>query len=297
MSTGPMVAQVEPRAARHVSPHGLRLFALRYSRHRMGMLGLTILLVALSVALLAPVIAPNGPSHLYDSLLAAPGSEHPLGTDNIGRDVFSELVWGTRISLMFAVGVAGISLMIGVVLGALPAYVGGWVDDLFSRFFEIVIVIPRFFLIILVVSLFGQNIAFIMVVVGLTTWVTNARLTRSQVLTIKHRLFVEASQGAGAGRWRVLLTHVLPNGLYPVIANSALEMAGAIIIEASLSFLGLGDPNAISWGQVLYLAQLHISSWWLGVFPGVAIFLLVFAFNLIGDGVGYALNPRLRERS
>ena len=176
------------------------------------------------------------------------------------------MIWGTRISLLFALGVAALSLLVGVVLGALSGYWGGWVDELLSRGFEVFLMLPRFFLIILIVALFGQNIVFTAIIVGLTSWVTNARLTRAQVMTVKERVFVQASLASGVSRTKVLFRHVLPNGLYPVIANSTLEMAGAIITEAALSFLGLGDPNHLSWGQILYSAQMHIHSWWLAVF-------------------------------
>ncbi|MBI4280557.1 MAG: ABC transporter permease [Armatimonadetes bacterium] len=273
-----------------------RTFWRAFAERRLSVAGLAVVLIATAVAVLAPVLAPLGPTHLHQERLSPPTAAHPLGTDRLGRDVLAIIIWGARVSLMFAVGVAGISLVVGIVLGAIPAYLGGWVDDLFSRFYEIFLMIPRFFLIILVVAVFGQNIVFTMIIVGLTAWVTNARLTRAQVLTIKERVFVKASMASGAGAFSVMLHHVLPNGLYPVIANSTLEMAGAIITEAALSFLGLGDPNHVSWGQLLHVAQEHLRAWWLAVFPGVAIFLLVLAFNLVGDGVSYALDPRLRRQ-
>lgn len=297
-----MTAQVEQaqvQFAEAITPGGVgrtRSFWRVFVEKKTALFGLVIMLIGIFVALTAPLLAPEGPTHLYDELLAPPSSLHPFGTDPLGRDVMSGVIWGTRISLLFAVGVAGLSLLIGVLLGALPGYYGGRVDDLFSRFFEVFLMIPRFFLIILVVAVFGQNIVFTAIVVGMTSWVTNARLTRAQVLTIKERTFVKASVAAGATHERVLFRHVLPNGLYPVIANSSLEMAGAIITEAALSFLGLGDTNHLSWGQLLFSAQLHIHSWWLALFPGLAITLLVFAFNLIGDGISYAFNPRLRGR-
>jgi len=293
------VDQVQSQFVESIAPGGMgrtRSFWRVFAEKKTALFGLVVMLLAIAVALAAPLLAPQGPTHLYDALLSPPSSQHPFGTDPLGRDVMSGIVWGTRISLLFAVGVAGLSLLIGVLLGAIPGYYGGRVDDLFSRFFEVFLMIPRFFLIILVVAVFGQNIIFTAIVVGMTSWVTNARLTRAQVLTIKERTFVKASMATGASHARVLFRHILPNGLYPVIANSSLEMAGAIIIEAALSFLGLGDSNHLSWGQLLFSAQLHIHSWWLALFPGLAITLLVFAFNLIGDGISYAFNPRLRGR-
>jgi peptide/nickel transport system permease protein len=291
--------QVPVPLAEPVAPVGIgrtRSFWRVFFERKPAVLGLAILLIAIFVALAAPLLAPEGATHLYDELLAPPSRLHPFGTDPLGRDVMNGIIWGTRISLVFALVVAGISLLIGVFLGALPGYYGGWMDNVFSRFFEVFLMIPRFFLIILVVAILGSNLLFTAIVVGLTSWVTNARLTRAQTMTIKERTFVKASVAAGASHERVLFRHVLPNGLYPVIANSSLEMAGAIMIEAALSFLGLGDSNFLSWGQLLFSAQLHIHSWWLALFPGLAITLLVFAFNAIGDGISYAFNPRLRGR-
>lgn len=267
----------------------------RFTQYKRGVAGLSIVVGAAVVAAMAPLLTPP-PYILYDDLLKPPSMAHPLGTDLIGRDVLAEMVWGTRISLLFALGVAGVALLVGVALGALPAYLGGLIDDAFSRFFEIFVMIPRFFLLILFVALFGTNIIFSMLVIGLTSWVGNARITRAQVLTLKERMFVKAGIVSGASSTQVLVRHVLPNGLYPVIANSCLQMGGAILTEAALSFLGLGDPNHISWGQLLYMAPSHMSAWWIAVFPGISIFFLVFGFNLFGDGVNYALNPRLHAR-
>jgi peptide/nickel transport system permease protein len=290
--TAPARALPGPGAA---AVRGPRTFWQAFGERRLAVAGLVLIVLAVGVAVFAPVLAPRGPLHLYQDTLSPPSAAHPLGTDKLGRDVLAIMIWGTRVSLMFAIGVAGISLLLGIVLGAIPGYLGGWVDDAFSRFYEVFLMIPRFFLIILVVAVFGQNIAFTMVIVGLTAWVTNARLTRAQVFSIKERVFVKASMASGAGAVSVMVNHILPNGLYPVIANSTLEMAGAIVTEAALSFLGLGDPNNVSWGQLLHVAQEHLRSWWLAVFPGLAIFLLVLAFNLVGDGISYALNPRLRR--
>ncbi|MGI6632391.1 MAG: ABC transporter permease [Bacillota bacterium] len=274
----------------------IRAFWSAYSSKKSAVVGLALIAICVLVAVAAPLIAPEGPNRFYDGILQPPGQGHPFGTDPLGRDVFAGVIWGTRISLLFALGVAALSLLVGVVLGALSGYWGGWVDELLSRGFEVFLMLPRFFLIILIVALFGQNIVFTAIIVGLTSWVTNARLTRAQVMTVKERVFVQASLASGVSRTKVLFRHVLPNGLYPVIANSTLEMAGAIITEAALSFLGLGDPNHLSWGQILYSAQMHIHSWWLAVFPGLAIFMLTFALNLVGDGISYAFNPRIRER-
>lgn len=261
-----------------------------------ALVGLAIVTGALLLAIFGPLLATWGPAELTPDTLKPPRVEYPFGTDQIGRDVYSQLIYGVRVSLVFAFGVAGISLVVGVFLGALPGYFGGWIDDAFSRLFEIFLMIPQFVLIITVVALFGNNIIYAMIVIGLTLWPSNAKITRAQVLTLKNRAFVRAAAASGAGHARILFKHILPNGLYPVITNSTLQMAYAILLEAGLSFLGLGDPNYPSWGQVLSAANLHKSAWWMAVFPGVAILILVLGFNMAAEGLNVALNPRLRSR-
>ncbi len=262
----------------------------------MAMVGLIMLIASIIVAIFAPWIAPHDPWEGKFELFEFPTLERPMGTDSLGRDVLSRIIWGTRISLVFALGVATLSLSIGTIIGSIPGYYGGVIDDILSRFTEAFLIIPTFFLMILIVALFGNYIFFEMVVVGLTIWPTNAKIARAQVLAIKNRPFVEASIADGGSNFRILFQHILPNGMYPLIVNASLQMGQAVLWEAGFSFLGLGDPNVVSWGQVLYLAQLYVgSAWWTAIFPGLAIFYLVFAFNLIGDGLNYALNPRLRE--
>ena len=261
------------------------------------MLGLIILVISTGLAALAPVISPYDPFVQSDLLFLPPSGRHLLGTDNLGRDLLSRIIWGTRVSLLFGAGVSGISLLMGIVLGAIPGYFGGHIDDLFSRFFEIYLMIPTLFLTILVVSIFGANIVFAMVIVGLTLWPSNARITRAQVLSLKSRGYVLAATGAGASHVRIMFRHILPNGIYPVIVNSTLQIRNAILTEASLSFLGLSDPNQVSWGQILNVAQSHITAWWLAVFPGIARMMLVLAFSFLGEGVNFVMTPRLRKRT
>lgn len=267
-----------------------------YKSDRIALVGLIIVGTAVFLAIFGPFLTSWGPSQLTPDTLEAPTAAYPLGTDQIGRDVMSQLMYGVRVSLVFAVGVAGISLLIGVFLGAIPGYFGGWIDNAFSRIFEIFLMIPQFVLIITVVALFGNNIYYTMIVVAFTLWPSNAKITRAQVLTLKNRAFVRAAVASGAGHGRILFKHILPNGLYPVITNSTLQMAYAILLEAGLSFLGLGDPNYPSWGQVLSAANLHKSAWWMALFPGVAILILVLGFNMAAEGLNLALNPRLRTR-
>ncbi|MBI3977681.1 MAG: ABC transporter permease [Chloroflexi bacterium] len=276
--------------------HGLREFWTQFRSDRMALVGLGILTAMIVMAVAAP-LAPYGPFTQTNDLLKPPSSQYWLGTDNLGRDIFSRVLWGGRVSLIFGVVAAGVSLVIGVTLGSIPGYYGGLVDDAFSRFFEVFLMIPALFLMILIVAIFGSNIYFTMVIVGLTIWPSNAKITRAQVMAVKHRGYVHTAKAAGASDLAILVGHVIPNGIYPVVANSTLQIAAAVIFEASLSFLGLGDPNQVSWGQVLKSGQMYLTSgWWIALFSGVAISALVFAFNLIGDGINYSLNPRLRQR-
>ena len=263
----------------------------------MALFGLILVACVILMALAAP-LSPYGPMEQSNALLKGPGGQHWLGTDNLGRDIFSRILWGSQVSFLFGFAVAGLSLVVGVVVGAISGFYGGWIDDVTSRFVEVFLMVPNLFLIIIVVALFGSSLPFIMLVAGLTIWPLNAKLTRSQVLTYKQELYVDAARAAGSSDFNLVTGHILPNCLYPVVANATLQMAGAIMLEASLSFLGLGDPNVVSWGQILKTGQNYISSGpWISISAGLAIFVLVFAFNLVGDGINYALNPRLQLRS
>jgi len=259
---------------------------------KLGLAGFIIIAAFGIMAIGAPYLAPYAENEQSYSILAAPSSVHLLGTDSIGRDTLSRIIYGSRVSMSFGFGVALLSLILGIVLGAFPGYFGGLIDDIFSRFFEMVLMIPSFFLIVLAVALFGSNIQTSMLIVALTTWPSNARITRAQVLTLKTRAFVQASVVSGAGHLRVLFRHVLPNGINPVIANSALQMANAVLIEASLSFLGLSDPNHVSWGTIIFGAVENFNAWWLSM-AGVALMILTLGFNFAADGISYLLTPRL----
>ena len=272
---------------------GVRAFAARFVAQPLAVAGLLLLAAVAGTAVLAPLIAPFDPFELYPPL-TQPGQSHWLGTDPLGRDVLSMIIWGGRVSLAFAFGAAGLSLALGVVMGAIPGYFGGILDDVFSRFFETFLVIPRLFLIILIVALLGSNILFVIAVMGLTMWPSNAKIMRAQVLSIKKRGYVQAAIAAGVSPFPIIFRHVVPNGLAPVIANSTLQMAYAVLTEAGLSFLGLGDPNQVSWGQILNAGQSYIRlAPWIVISPGVAIMVLLLGLHLVGDGVTRVLNPRL----
>src|SRR5690606_3893331 len=248
-------------------------------------LGLALLAAVALVALLAPVLTPLRPEAFTDALLAPPGPGHPFGTDHLGRDIFAGVVYGTRVSLLLGVAAAAISALVGTVVGAVAGYAGGWVDEVLSRLIDVFLMVPVFFLILVVIMLFGSDLTHVMAVIGLTIWPANARLMRAQALSLRERTFVRAAVALGDTHGRILFRHVIPHGIYPIIANTTLQVAAGILTEAGLSFLGLGDPNAASWGRLIFEGRNSMPyGWWTTLFPGLAIVVTVMAFYLIGDG-------------
>ena len=261
---------------------------------RVGVIGLVILLL---IVIFAPVITNWDPYFYGPDSLAAPGkSSHLLGTNHMGQDVFSMLIYGARTSLMVAITASMISGIIGVLIGGVGGYFGGKVDVVVSELINVFLMIPVFFLIMLIVSLFGSDIKNVMIVIGVTTWSSNAKLMRAQALSLRERTFVKSAIALGETKMQVLFKYILPNGIFPVVANTTRGMAGAILTEASLSFLGLGDPNTISWGQMIYQGKSYVTSaWWITGFAGIAIILTVIVFYLLGDGLKHVLNPKYSQ--
>ena len=264
-----------------------------FIRNPQTVIGLAILTVLLVVAIMAPLLSPGNPLFSVANPLIRPCKEHLFGTDNMGRDVFAMLVWGSRVSMTFAFGAAGLSLLVGVLLGALSGYIGGVVDDILSRIFEVFYIIPRTFLAILMVAIFGSSVSLMVIIVGITIWPSNAKIMRAQVLTLKTRGYIYAAEAAGGRKLPIMFRHIVPNGIGPVLSNSTMQMAQAVLTEASLAFLGLGDPSKASWGTVLQVGQRHISSApWLVIIPGITIVLLLLSFNLLGTALHSSLNIR-----
>jgi len=258
-----------------------------------GVIGLSILAVITALAIAAPILPLHDPYSLDYPRFLNPSLEHLFGTDHLGRDVFSRVIWGARTSLMVGFIAAGISAMVGTLIGSVAGYYGGLIDDVLSRLTDIFLMIPAFFLMLFIVAIYGGNIFYVMAVIGLLTWPSNARIMRAQVLSIREREYVQAAVLIGESNLRILFKHVIPNAIHPIIANTVLQAASAIILEAGLSYLGLGDPNAISWGKMIYEGQTYITIyWWISFFPGLAIALTVLALNLIGDTLSRVLNPR-----
>ncbi|MQA61956.1 MAG: ABC transporter permease subunit [Actinophytocola sp.] len=258
-----------------------------------GLLGAALTTTLVVVAILAPVLAPYDPFGIDGPVLHPPSGAHLLGTDALGRDVFSGVIHGTRTSLLIAGVVGVLVLLIGSFVGAVSGYAGRWADDVLMRFTEAFQVLPRFFLAIVVIAFFGPGIDRLIIVLGCTSWPMLARLVRAEVLSLKQREFVAAAQAHGASGVRVVVREILPNALPPAIALLGLILAQVILIEAGLGFLGLGDPNAMSWGYLANEAQRFLRvAWWLPMSPGLAILLAVLGLNLLGDALTDALGGR-----
>lgn len=275
----------------------MQTFARRFLRNRAAAAAGVWVLILILIGALAPWLAPDDPLRVGRDAFAPPGAAHWFGADNQGRDIWSGILYGTQVSLMVGFFAAITSSSIGVAIGAAAGFYGRWVDTLLMRLTELFQVMPRFFLALIIISLFGAGIGKVVFVIGVLSWPPTARLIRAEFLVLKEREFIEAARATGIGNLALCFRQILPNALAPAVVAGSLDVAQAILLEASLSFFGLGDPNLVSWGTMLYNAQGYLhQGWWLSVFPGTAIFLAVLAFNLMGDGINEALNPRLRER-
>ncbi|MHA2067493.1 MAG: ABC transporter permease, partial [Candidatus Thorarchaeota archaeon] len=262
-------------------------------RERLGLIGLAILLFFLAIAIVGPFIAPHDPYSSTGIYFAPPSSEFPMGTDDSGRDVFSQFLHGTRISLFIGILASSISTLIGTLIGALSGYFGGRVDYFLMRVTDSFMVIPRFFLALVVVAIFGASLWNIILVIGLLGWPSPARLLRSQFLAEKEAAYVAAARTIGASDTNIMVDEILPNAFSPIIVNAALEIGFAILLESELSFLGLGDPNLFSWGYMIYTTKRFlVLAPHLILFPAIGISLVVIAFSLMGDTLNKIFNPR-----
>ncbi len=270
-----------------------RLLA-RLARQPNALVGGAIVLALLFVALMADRLAPYDPFAISNEVLLPPSAAHPLGTDDLGRDIYSAVLHGSRVSLLVGFVSAATATLIGVLVGSVAGYAGGLIDDGLMRVTELFQIVPRFFLALIVVAIFGSSIWLLVLLLGLTYWPGSARLVRAQVLTLRARDYVLAARAVGVREGAIMLRHVLPGALPPVITQGALSVGGAILVEAGLSFLGLGDRNVVSWGALLNDAQQFVrQAWWMSAFPGLAITLTVLGLNLLADGLNEAWDPRL----
>ncbi len=274
----------------------------RFRRSGLAVGALVYVVIVSVIAAFAPLIAsdtsrmiPFGPNSIdIASRLRAPDHQHRLGTDDLGRDVLARVVYGARVSLSVGLTATAIALIVGSLLGALAGYYGGAADWIISRLIEIVLCFPFLLLVLAIVALFRPSFLTVMIALGLTSWTTEARFVRAEFLRIRDMEFAQAARASGARDSRIIFRHLLPNALAPVLVSASFGVASAILIESALSFLGMGvPPPTASWGNILFSAEQHIEyAWWLALFPGMAIFLTVAAFNIIGDRFRDALDPR-----
>jgi len=276
----------------------LEQFWRRFRKNRSALAGGLIVLSVFLVAVLAPVLSPYDPAYIdVDRILVGPTHAHPLGTDDLGRDVLSRMIWGSRISLMVGFVAVGILILIGTLIGAVAGYYGGWPDDILMQLVDIMLSVPTFFLILAVIAFVGPNIWNVMIIIGATSWMGVARFVRGQFLALKEVDYVTAARALGANDRRIIFLHILPNAMSPVYVSAVLGVAGAILVESALSFLGLGvQPPMPSWGNIITSGKDMIDiAWWLTLFPGLAILITVLGYNLLGEGLQDALNPRLKD--
>jgi peptide/nickel transport system permease protein len=267
-------------------------------KNKLAVIGGILVLLVFILSIFAPLVAPYNPSTIdIKSILVGPSLTHPLGTDDLGRDVLSRMLWGGRISLEVGFVAVGIATILGIILGSLAGFYGGWVDSMIMRSVDIMLSIPTIFLVLAVIAILEPSIINIMIVIGLTSWMEPARLIRAEFISLKEREFVIAARAIGATDDRIMMRHILPNGLSPILVSATMGVGGAILIESALSFLGLGvQPPAPSWGSLLSSGKDNIEiAWWLSAFPGLAILVTVLGYNLLGEGIRDALDPRLRE--
>jgi peptide/nickel transport system permease protein len=264
----------------------------------MAMAGLVLVGGLFAVSLAAPWLAPYDPNFIdLKAVLMPPSAAHLLGTDPLGRDVLSRIIYGSRVSLKVGFVAVGLATLIGLLVGSLAGFYGGWVDQVLMRLVDLMLCFPTFFLILAVIAVLEPSIGNIMAVIGLTSWMGVARLVRAEFLSLREREFVVAARALGASDARLILRHLLPNALAPVMVSATLGVAGAILTESALSFLGLGvQPPTPSWGNMLTAGKDNIEiAWWLSSFPGLAILATVMSYNLLGEGIREAIDPRLKE--
>jgi peptide/nickel transport system permease protein len=274
------------------------LFWRRYGKNKAGNVGLILIAIVLFAAFFGPVLYPINPFEILAKKFLPPGGSFPLGTDYLGRDVLAGIIQGSRTSLLVGVTAAAMMMTIGIFFGALAGYHGGFIDDALMRLTEFFQIIPSFILAMVVVALFQPSLWTIIIAISISTWTGTARILRAEFMSLRERDFVTASKAMGARSVRIILREILPNALPPMIINASLGVGVAILFEAGLSFLGLGDPNVMSWGYMIGSSRVYIrQAWWTVTFPGIAIFIAVLSLSLVGDWLNDFLNPKNRGKS
>ncbi len=269
----------------------------RYRRNKGAVVGLALLVLVVLLALAAPLAFPASPWEMTGPPFQRPLGDYLLGTDMLGREILSGIVHGARVSLMVGVVSTVVAVSLGIALGALAGYFGGAIDDALMRFTEFFQTIPSFVFAIVLVAIFRPSIISIVAAIAIVSWPPVARLVRGEFLTLRGREFVQAAVVIGESHLKIILSQILPNAMSPVIVMASLMIASAILLESALSFLGLGDPNMMSWGYMIGASRSVMrQAWWMSTFPGIAIFLTVLALNLVGEGLSDAMNPRLARK-
>jgi peptide/nickel transport system permease protein len=274
-------------------------FLGRFARNRGALVGAVVILIVALAAILAPLFFPTDPLRIVAQPELWPGQDpaFPLGTDSLGRDMLAMLMHGARATLLIGLFASAVATLIGVSVGATAGYFGGWIDEGIMRAAELFQTIPNLIFVLTIVVILGSTLNNIVIAIGIVSWTPIARMTRAEFLSLRDREFVQACRSMGMGDFSIILREILPNALPPVIVLSSLVVAGAILFESAVSFLGLGDPNVASWGRLVGDGrELIRSSWYICAIPGVAIMVTVLCLNLIGDGLNDALNPKLRDR-
>jgi peptide/nickel transport system permease protein len=298
-STIPSTASGHPTASLARTGSGRRSLWRRLLVNRRVLFGATVLILAYLCAILAPWLAPHDPNaQVLLDRLKPPSIANPFGTDALGRDLFSRAIWGTRFSLGISFVAMLITIIVGTTIGLVSGYAGGWIDNVLMRLTDLFLAFPVFILLITVVAIFGTSIPLLVFFLGITAWPVTARTVRAEVLSYKRRDFVDAARVSGASSMRILLSHLFPNIVSVIIVAGTLRVANVILVEAGLSYFGLGvAPPDPTWGNMVADGRLHLAyAWWITTIPGVLIVLTVFAYNLLGEGLRDELDPRRRVR-
>jgi peptide/nickel transport system permease protein len=275
----------------------MKEFWIRFFRNRAAVLGLSILGFVILLAILGPLFYPDSPFKLVGHPMTAPCRNFPLGTDSLGRDVAAGIAYGAQTSLFMGLIASIVTVLLGILVGGLAGYYGSWIDQVLMRFTEIFQTIPTFIFAILLVAIMTPSIVSVIIAIVVVSWSGIARLVRGEFKSLRNREFIQASVCLGMNDIHIMLFHILPNCLSSIIVTGSLMVANAILIESGLSFLGLGDPNKMSWGFLVGSGRSFLrQAWWISTFPGITILLTVLAINLVGDGFNDAFNPRLRNR-
>ncbi len=290
-----MKLENHPSEDRTIPPSKFIRFWRRYGKNKAGVIGLVVLTLVLLFAFIGPFLYPVSPFEIQGKKFLAPGGRFTLGTDYLGRDVLAGIIQGSRTSLMVGITAAALMMTIGIIFGAVAGYHGGFIDEALMRLTEFFQVIPAFILAMVVVALFQPSLWTIILAISISTWTGTARILRAEFMSLRERDFVTAARASGSRSARIITREILPNALPPMIVNASLGVGVAILFEAGLSFLGLGDPNVMSWGYMIGSSRVYIrQAWWTVTFPGVAIFLTVLSLSLVGDWLNDFLNPKAR---